>query len=223
LLEECVELRRKLGDRPALGNSLRSLGNVLFDIGDLVKTRDLYEQALATYKGCGDDAGTAAVLNNLGVLASYEEDWERAETLYEEAFSFYKARDDMQGIARSLMNLGDVKVEQGDFTTAASHLHDSFVMFQQLRSRWDIAYLLEGMANVMRAQDRAEDAAKLFGSAEILRERLGAPLPPSETTPYERIVAKVASSLEPSVFSDAWAKGRAMDMDEAVAYALSLR
>ena len=223
LLEESVALRRQLGDKALLANSLRNLGNALFDIGDLDKTADLYEESLGAYRDADDDAGMAAILNNLGVLASYQENWQRAQTLYEESLELYRAREDTQGIARSLMNLGDVKVEQGDYVTAAAHLHDSFVLFQELRSRWDIAYLLEGMANVMRAREFLEDAAKLLGSAEPLREVLGAPLPPSELQPHRRLVDKIQAGLDPSVFNDAWAKGRAMDMDEAVTYALSLR
>ena len=222
LLEEAVRLRDQLRDPVGRATSLRHLGNVMFDIGDLAATKHLYEEALEASRQVGDEAGMAAILNNLGVLTVFDEDWDRAETLYDESHALYRKRGDQQGVARTLMNLGDVKVEQGDFATALTYLHDSFVLFQELRSRWDIAYLLEGMANMMRAQAKYEDAAKLFGSAESLREQLGAPLPPSETPPYQRLVEKVRSHLDPDAFADAWEKGRAMDMDEAVAFALSL-
>jgi hypothetical protein len=63
-------------------------------------------------------------------------------------------------------------------------------------------------------------AAWLFGAAEAARERIGAPLPPGDRPLYDRHLARARADLDETAFDAAWAEGRAMTLDEAVAYAL---
>jgi hypothetical protein len=78
------------------------------------------------------------------------------------------------------------------------------------------------MASTVGATGIAEDAAKLFGAAAALRELLGAPLPPVEQATYEARLAAVRSRLKEDDFATAWKDGEAMDVDEAVAFALTM-
>jgi hypothetical protein len=63
-------------------------------------------------------------------------------------------------------------------------------------------------------------AARLWGVAEALRERIGAPLPPSEHARFERAVKRTQTHLDEAAFASAWAAGAAMTLANAVAYAL---
>ncbi|HET7483051.1 MAG TPA: tetratricopeptide repeat protein, partial [Actinomycetota bacterium] len=221
MLEEAVAIRREQGDKDALAEALRNLGNICFDRGDIEATRQHYEESRELYREIGDEFGEASSLNNLGVLASYEEDWERAGRLYEQSLEYFRGRDDMQGIARGLMNLGEVRVMQEDYDGAEILLRQSFVLFRELRSDWDIVYVLESMAHVRNGRGRGIDAARLLGAAEELREVLGAPRPPNEQEPYERHVQRARESVDPEDFEKAWAEGRSLTVEEAVDLALS--
>src|SRR5262249_58383083 len=66
----------------------------------------------------------------------------------------------------------------------------------------------------------ARRAARLFGAAAVLREVIGAPLPPSERAKHAGLVGRARAMLEDEEFAAAWAEGQAMDADQAVAYAL---
>ena len=49
---------------------------------------------------------------------------------------------------------------------------------------------------------------------------MGAPLPPVTRVRYEQLVAAVRAQLDEAAFETAWAEGRAMAPEQAVAYAL---
>jgi hypothetical protein len=60
----------------------------------------------------------------------------------------------------------------------------------------------------------------LAGAAAALRDQSGRPLPPTEQADYERWLASASEALAESVRNAALAAGRAMTLDQAVAYAL---
>lgn len=68
--------------------------------------------------------------------------------------------------------------------------------------------------------DNAQRAARLFGAAAALRERAGAAAAARDRAKFERDVAAVRATLGPPAFDAAWAEGRAMPLDQAIAYAL---
>jgi tetratricopeptide (TPR) repeat protein len=220
LLEECIAIRRELGDERALANTIKNLGTIYADRGDLTTTRRFYEEALSLYRVAGDDFGVAILQNNVGVLDTYEENWDEAGSLYEESLAFFRGHSDTQGIARGLMNLGEVRMMQGALEEAEEMLKESFVLFEEIGSRWDIAYVLEGIGHVIARRGRPEDAAKLYGAAESLREQLGSPLPPNEIETYQKHVARARDAMDQAAFEAAWKEGRGFDIERALAFAL---
>jgi hypothetical protein len=76
------------------------------------------------------------------------------------------------------------------------------------------------LAAVAVAQAQRERAARLFGTAEELRAAMGALLPPAERAEHDRAAAAIRTALGAAAFAAAWAEGRAMSLDEAVADAL---
>jgi hypothetical protein len=67
---------------------------------------------------------------------------------------------------------------------------------------------------------RPARAARLYGVAEALREATGIPVDPPERPDYEESVALTRDTLSEVEFNAAWAVGRSMSLDDAVAYAL---
>jgi len=86
----------------------------------------------------------------------------------------------------------------------------------------DVAYSLMGLGAVAGARQRPERAARLFGVAEALREAISHPLPPVNRLDYERAVAAARAQLDTAAFVVAWAEGRAMTLEQAVALALEV-
>src|SRR5437879_6924151 len=91
-------------------------------------------------------------------------------------------------------------------------------MYCQMGDRENTASVLEGLAGI--AADQAERAARLFGAAEALRAAIDTPLAPGERADYDRYVAATHAALGQEAFAAAWEAGRAMTLDDAMAFAL---
>lgn len=221
LHEEAVVLRRALDDRVGLSRSLKNLGNVYLDTGQLDRAAELYAESVDLRREVGDVHGVGETLNNLGVLARIQGQCEEATAHYKEALVIFTQVGDIQGRGRVLMNLGEAMYEAGDFVAANNYCKQSLEVFRDIGSRWDIADVLEVMAAIATGLEDPAEAARLFGAAEALREHLKAPLPPSERAAYDKRVLEARKKLDGTSFAVAWTWGRAMSLDEAVSYALA--
>jgi hypothetical protein len=104
---------------------------------------------------------------------------------------------------------------------AQACLTESLAQFQEQDNRRRIAQCLEGLAGVAAAQVRPGRTARLCGAAEALREAIGTPIWPVDRPTYERDVATMRAQLDEATFVAAWAEGRAMPLEQAIAYALN--
>ncbi len=123
--------------------------------------------------------------------------------------------------AKALACAGILAYYQGDFGGARSLLEESLAIKQDLGDKLGIAECLAVLAEVASSRGQMEQAARLFGAAEALREILGAPRPRSQRAGVERHVTGVRAALGQEAFAAAWAAGRAMTLSEAVADALA--
>ena len=62
--------------------------------------------------------------------------------------------------------------------------------------------------------------ARLAGVATALRRSLGSALPPVDREGHERYLAAARAHLDEAAWEAAWAEGRAMPLEQAIAYAL---
>jgi non-specific serine/threonine protein kinase len=224
LYEESLVVRREMGDKLGIATALSNLGNALAEQGDYATARARVQESLALDRETGDTSGIAISLNNLGDYACEQGDYPGAKTLYEEALVIKRELGDRVGIAITLTGLGNVLAEQGDFGGAQSLYAESLEMRRALGDRRGIAYSLEGLAAVQAAVDDASRAARIWGAAERLREELRAPLPANERPRYDRRVTAARAALGDDVgFDRAWAEGRGLTIEQAIALTLGAR
>ena len=101
---------------------------------------------------------------------------------------------------------------------------ESLALFRAVGDRHGIAWVLSNLAIVARLQGSWERATRIFGAAERLHESVGSSslsLSPAERGAYEMAVAATRAGLPPDVFAAAWAEGRALPLENAIAYALA--
>jgi len=77
------------------------------------------------------------------------------------------------------------------------------------------------LAEAAGALDQHLQAARLWGAAAALRERVGIPWRPTERLLHEPQLVAACSRLDEAVWEMAFAEGKAMGIEEAVKYALS--
>jgi len=90
---------------------------------------------------------------------------------------------------------------------------------QALLDQTGLAECFEGLATVA-AVEHPERAARQFGAAHNLRERIGTPMGIGERATHDRAIAELRTVLDEDSFAAAWAAGHAMPLEEAIELAL---
>ncbi|HEX6736765.1 MAG TPA: tetratricopeptide repeat protein, partial [Vicinamibacteria bacterium] len=140
-----------------------------------------------------------------------------------EALAIWREAGDRPGVGVGLGALGLVALERGDYAVARDHLAEALAIWRQLGIKTLIAESLARLAMVAGAQGHAARAARLFGAAQALYGAAGGGVSPVERGTYERQLAAARTQLDEGAWSAAWAEGRAMPLEQAVAYALEPR
>ncbi len=171
----------------------------------------------------GDTGTLGFALSNLGVIAHVEGHAAWAVACLEEALALARRRDDSISIAWYLAYLGRVVKDQAAAGRAAPLLAESLARFRDVGNRNGIAFTLELSAGLTVRDEHslaAARAARLFGAANAVRAAIGSPLAPFDQPTYDADVQAARAHLDNDAWEAAWAEGRAMTLEQAIAYAL---
>jgi non-specific serine/threonine protein kinase len=227
LLEAAVALAREQGDRHALAVALDSLA---WAVGtgarsDPGRAATLLGESVALLRELGDERGVAATLSALGIAVHFRGEPERAVALVEEGIALGRRLPDGAGpTALGLRRLGVLAYLQGRPVRAAGLLRQALGRIRDLGWPGEVALCLTYLAMLAGARGRAARAARLFGAAERLDESVQQDVAPPGfrfRDDYDRRVAAARAALGEEAFAAAWAAGRAMALEDAVAFALA--
>jgi len=215
-----LALAREGGDRWGMAFALDGLGAQATNQGDYEQALAFATQSLALSREIGDKWLSGITLINLGELARQRGDTDQATRLYEESLALLRGVGDRLFAAIVLDDLGQVAQDQGRYEQAQAIHQESLSLCRELGCQRGVAMCLEKLAGVAAAQGQAERAARLLGAAEALRQAVGSPGEGTDRLDYERFVARARAGLDDESFATAWAKGRAMTLEQAIAYAM---
>jgi DNA-binding NarL/FixJ family response regulator len=124
---------------------------------------------------------------------------------------------DRLGSAVALLNLGIVATRQQDYADARAGYEQGLMLFCELDDRLGTAGCLEGLGELAALAGHTHRAARLWGAAEVLREAISAPASPTVRTDFDRVVAAARARGDAPTFVAAWAEGRTMTPEQALA------
>ncbi|HEX9532289.1 MAG TPA: tetratricopeptide repeat protein [bacterium] len=218
--EESLLLFRELGDKWGISWSLNCLGHVALTQGDDSRAKPLFEESLALCRETGDKWRTAYTLRNLGNVAGMRADYQRAMSSLDEGLALSRDVKDKYSIVACQNALGKIALKLGNHERAMTLFKESLTLRRDFADRRGIPECLEGLAGVAGGQAKPILAARLLGAAEIMRETIGTPLPPSDGAEYARQVSAAGAALGQEGLAAAWAEGRAMSLEQAIERAL---
>jgi ATP/maltotriose-dependent transcriptional regulator MalT len=218
LLTESLTLTRELGDTRIIALSLFHLALLArLSGGDLAQAYTLLDEAQALFREVGDKENIANCLSLWGVLALSEGDTARAASLNEQALAFFNEMKQQHGTALPFYALAEVATVEEDYARSQALYEQGVGVASKAGEKRTITSGLEGLAAAVAAQGNHAWAARLWGAAEALREAIGAPLPPVERAPYHRAVAAARTELGEQACATAWAEGRTLSPEQALA------
>src|SRR5262249_10807025 len=108
-----------------------------------------------------------------------------------------------------------------DYSGALLYYIESLKISAEMEYRWGVAAGLNRFAGVAVLRGEYEQAARLYGAAEALCDAIQCSVPPADLVDHQRLVQIARVQLDRTTFSALWAEGRAMNWEQAVAYALN--
>ena len=219
---ESVAAARAEGDSETLAYALGMYGLAALSRGDLDAAEAVLPEALVLFRGLGDPQGVSSGLYGLANLALARGDGDEAMRLLVEGEALSREAGNWSMLATCLGTQAISTRLEGDNARTAELLRESVEIAGMLRDDYNVVFCVTGLAGVAAREGRAERAARLFGVADALSEKTGAGISWSVLRNLnERDLAVTREMLDSEAFEAAWAEGRAMTLEEAVAYALS--
>ncbi len=208
---------RQLMDK-ALGYNLRHAedpcptlrsrsGHIALLLGDLGPARQSLDEAVRDSREAGQLPHLSIELGWLGEVAYFEDAVTEAEGLFAQQLSAAKERGIWDSTRHALLWLAKVAVRRGDVASAHTLLEEVQLMARTAGIARDPEEL-EGVAELLAAEGRYEDAARSLGAAEELRDKLGEPVPRAYRPALDGVRSRVVFGLKPEAFAAAWAEGR---------------
>ncbi len=215
---EAVAIARTLDDKSVLFYALNAGGlDLLQQPGMHAGARTYLEEALAVARSIEHQNWSASALVNLAAVAELEGNRDLVRAYTEEALGLTSKR-----VVRisCLLNLGDLALDDGDLDDATERLRAALVESRLLHDRGRAAFALESLSEIALKQGAAERAARLAAAVEALCEPSGGARIYVANESWEDKLARIRAALDPAAFEREWARGLAMDLDEAVDDAL---
>ncbi len=216
-LEQSQSILNELGERQLSTWVLTKRGELAWRQGDLVQARSFLDAGLRLSQEIGYRWNTAYALTYLGLVALSEGDLQRAESLCEDSLALFRELESEQDFAQTQKDLARVLLQRGACMQSMALYKECLDVLARRQCLPDIAECFEGLATLRCSQGDPIRAIRLFGAAEALRERIGAPMPPVLRASYERSVASLCAQLDGRTFTDNWVKGRGLTLEQALA------
>jgi non-specific serine/threonine protein kinase len=222
LLEESLGIHRELTDRAGIAWASAYLAAANYRRGDNAAARALGNESLEIFHDIGDPEGTAITMSHLGITVQSAGDHERATELFNEGLALARRLGDRDNVARCLLGLGFTELfNRGETEGAHRHFAEGLRVAATLRQPFHIVYGLEGLASIASAKGEWERAIRLAEAALGVRESSGSAAAPQLRARTDDYVLKARQAVTPELAAIARAEGRAMTIEQAVAYALN--
>jgi len=218
--EQSLALDRALDNKPGIAWTLERLGGMLNAQRDDAAAVPLLQESLALYRTLDDRIGLTEALCTLGLAVLGLGDWAQARPLLEESLVLFRDLKSPYHEARSRWVLGQVALCEGNYAQAHSEYAQALTILAEMGHLWSARHVLESFGQLAAAERQFERAARLFGAVEHLGETLRNALLPTERVEHDRAVPMARDALGEPAFAAAWADGRAMMPEQAIAYAL---
>jgi predicted ATPase/class 3 adenylate cyclase len=217
--EEALPLRREVGSLDGIAWGLFQLGLLAVDRGNYEQAQALLQESRTVWGELNSREWVGHTTVNLAHLMLLQSNYQQAAALAEESLVEFRETGSKRYIAGSLFFLGNAVLGLDDYERAGELIKESLRMSpatdQQL-----IAGLLQMLAGVEVRQARLQRSARLFGVAEAIFEATQVQLAAYQQRQRDRDVAALRLALNEAAYTEAWAEGRAMTLEQAVAYAL---
>jgi non-specific serine/threonine protein kinase len=216
LCEECLALARERGDAEGTANALLGLGDIARDRGDAGRVRALCEESLAYFGDLGQKWAIGFSLNNLALAAYMDGDLALAASRAEESEALFRDLEAGPSLAEVLITVGRIKGAQGEAAPARAMLAEALTLAWAKGPRFVVAAASEESGVQAVREGHAQHGVHLLAAAATLRRTMGAPVRPADRPALEGALATARAVLDDAAFTNAWATGQTLPLEQIV-------
>jgi predicted ATPase len=215
---EALAIERELGDPARIAEALYNLAFVVAgdDIGSAAR---LLDESLDLFRRAGHEPGVAQVLGMLVIRDAEAGDWGAVIARLEETTAIWRRVGDRLHLAFDLVWLAFAHGRMGHRDPARSAGLEALELFREVDNPTGIGITFVDLAFLATWEGRHEDAIRLAGASESLRERAGGPPGGFAGILEGDPAAEARAHLSEEAARRAWEEGLAMSVDQAVALA----
>jgi predicted ATPase/DNA-binding CsgD family transcriptional regulator len=223
LQERAVQLARaSSGDPLFLGMALLVQGGTAIELGYYETARALLDEGLTLAREAGDAFRIAYALKWFGDLAHCEQKYAEAQTHYEQSAALLRDLGATRDLTSPLQNLGHTCLHLGDVRRAHALFSESLAAHQAQQNRLGMAECLIGFAAIAVVRGLPAVGARLLAAADAIgRPRVKSSWAVTRRE-YEHSLALARAKLTENELEAEQAAGRALSLEQAIAYAQNL-
>ena len=220
-VEEAVAIARKSGEKLGLGIALGMMAQVEMIARHDVNAAEAFEREAIALTADGGNTWAILMLHfATGRGAMFRGDYVTARERFAKCLPIFQEMKDEHRVNMIYSEFGHIDRYEGRYPQAEEAYRKTILVWEKLGHRAAIAHQFESFAFIAIAREQPERAARLLGAAEILRKKININMSPPELVEYQKEVAKLRAGMEEQSFESLWASGRAMSMEDAVAFAI---
>ena len=224
LLRESLALFRKLADRRGTAHALASIGIAASRQGQYRRALTCFEEARVIFPEAEERWGAALMLTFSATARLGQGDPGRARPLAERGLAILREVGDAKATSFTLYTLAVAAQAEEHHERARPLLEESLKLSDKLGDATNIAHCLEGLASIAVSESQIARAARLWGAAETLLERIEPSVYPY--TPDHHLYqsqSEARDRLGRKAFEGSWKEGRTMTASRAIEHALQRR
>jgi predicted ATPase/DNA-binding CsgD family transcriptional regulator len=219
LAEEGLRIGRRLGNAEITACSLDYLGIVAWVEGNIPEADSLVRSALELARATGNLRIALGMMDELCGIRLAAGDVDGALAIGEEALAISVESGELWVRGYVLNFLSQARWQRGDAKLAEALAQEAVAHKHALDDRVGLALHVDSLAWMAAQRGAAERTATLLGYAQHLRESIAASRFELHRTQHEHSETSARGRLGDVAFAAAFARGRAMTIDDGVAYA----
>src|SRR6266496_1501023 len=219
---EALEIARNHEDNLILAWALVHLGTVLSALEEYDFAQSLLEECVAITKGFRNVGITVAgmALSFLGDIYVVRNNEVHAREVYEEGIKLLRETNNSNNLAYSVRRFGYLVLKEADYKRANALFRESLIRNQELGHQIGIMGAIAGLAALAVEVGKLSRAAQLYGIIEGRLAVLSLPLYITDQVEFNRGISALRARLDEKTCAKFWTKGKAMSLEEAIAFAL---
>jgi predicted ATPase/class 3 adenylate cyclase len=221
LYRETVRIHRILGDPKELANALYNVSLATVFVQDESASSAALDEAEALYRELGDVGGLGDVEWGRGNFVAYvDEDFVGAIAHMKKSIEYYEQAGNEFGMGWGLFEVGHLSRQVGDYEQSWRYVSRGLELFSDHHDVSGVVLLLAACAGLALLLGDRDRAYRLAGAFHGLRISSGTEIVLNELNRIEALDFETMEALTGEA-AIPYREGRAMSLENAVAYALT--